>query len=463
MSAAPFWSSRDERIVLHHGDCLDVLRTLVADSIDAMVTDPPAGIGFMGKTWDHHKGGREAWIAWLASVLAECYRVLKPGAHALVWALPRTSHWTGAAIEDAGFEVRDCLSHVFGSGFPKSLNLPGGIGTALKPSHEMWWLARKPLIGTVAANVAQHGTGAINVDACRVGTSKSVPGSLPSKTGLDGFGERDGRAGISAEDSGRNPNVGRWPPNLLLSHSAGCVRVGDRKVKSAPHGPNAGNSDATLGVLNDDGWRPKPRAVQEYAPDGTETVPAYDCAADCPVAMMDRQSGTLTSGPWDGKRNTPKTTDVFGVFESRNETPRAGSIGGASRFFPTFDAEPFFYQAKPDNAEREAGLEHRQRRRVTSKVNKANGTGERFDGGPTATRANTHPTVKPIALMRWLVRLITPRDGVVLDPFAGSGTTLVAACQENVRAIGVEREAEYASIARDRVIGDAPLLTGGAA
>jgi hypothetical protein len=156
-----------------NGDCLDVLRGLADNSVDSIVTDPPAGIAFMGKEWDRDKGGRDAWIAWMRSVAAECLRVIKPGGHAFVWAIPRTSHWTGMAWEDAGWQPRDKCYHIFGSGFPKSHNLSGewdGWGTALKPAAEEWWLFRKPLSeSTVAANVLKWGTGALNIDGCRVG------------------------------------------------------------------------------------------------------------------------------------------------------------------------------------------------------------------------------------------------------------------------------------------------------
>ena len=210
-----------------HGDCVELMRAMEEGSVDAVVTDPPAGISFMSKEWDHDKGGRSQWVAWMTGVMRECLRVLKPGGHAVVWAIPRTAHWTGWAIEDAGFDVRDVITHLFGSGFPKSHNVAAaidkslghpnrgraipdcfdvsrpatkmrsinsrrillihmkreveeakkweGFGTALKPATEFWILARKPMRSangksqTVAKNVLEHGTGALNIDACRIG------------------------------------------------------------------------------------------------------------------------------------------------------------------------------------------------------------------------------------------------------------------------------------------------------
>ena len=343
---------------LHHGDCLDVLRTLPDASVDSVVTDPPAGIAFMGKAWDEDKGGRRQWIAWLAEVMAEALRVLKPGGHALVWALPRTSHWTATALEDAGFEVRDCLVHVFGSGFPKSHNLAKqwqGWGTALKPASEHWWLVRKPLVGTVAANVQQYGTGALNIDASRVGTSKRVPGCPKTAPASAHTVSLSGYAGGSGYDA----NVGRWPPNLLLSHTEDCVEGA--------------------------------------------------CADGCAVAEMDRQSGT-TRGTRHRRGNGMGFHGNDGESVVRGHT----DIGGASRFFPVFR-----YQAKPSQSEKGA--------------------------------INVHPTVKSIALMDWLIRLVTPPGGVVLDPFMGSGTTGVAAVRGGFGFIGIERENEYLAIARARI------------
>ena len=206
------------------GDALEVLKTFEDDSFHSMVTDPPAGISFMGKEWDSNKGGRDAWIKWLTEIMREAHRVLKPGAHILVWALPRTSHWTATAIEDAGFELREVVSHIFGSGFPKGMDISKAIDkklgaereviadnpnarpnsqpnyslddqhknfsinvtpitapstdeakqwdgwhTSIKPAVEFWILARKPIEGTVTDNVLKHGVGGLNIDECRVG------------------------------------------------------------------------------------------------------------------------------------------------------------------------------------------------------------------------------------------------------------------------------------------------------
>ena len=200
-----------DRLTLHHGDCLQVLRGMADASVDSIVCDPPAGIAFMGKEWDKDKGGRDAWIAWMQSVAQECLRVIKPGGHALVWALPRTSHWTGMAWENAGWEPRDKIVHLFGTGFPKSHNLKGewdGWGTALKPASEDWWLLRKPLDGTVATNVLKHGTGALNIDGCRVAHNEDLSVERKTKP-LDTQGEGWGFKAVS------RGNEGRWPANVM--------------------------------------------------------------------------------------------------------------------------------------------------------------------------------------------------------------------------------------------------------
>jgi hypothetical protein len=336
-------------VTLYHGDCVAVMRGMADNSVDAIVTDPPAGIAFMGKAWDSDRGGRRQWIAWLAEVMTEAHRVLKPGGHALVWALPRTSHWTATALEDAGFEVRDRIAHHFGSGMPKSPSV-------LKPATEDWWLARKPLSEpTVAANVLRHGTGALNVDACRIGTTRDVPAShsrTESTIGVIGIGNR------RCPDE-LNPNIGRWPANVIFSHSLFCT------------------ADA--------------------------------CHESCPVALLDRQSGVRKSGE-KRPRTAPMQNGVYGRYRQDQVNYFPASEGTASRFF---------YVSKASRRERGEG--------------------------------NGHPTVKPLVLMRYLCRLITPPGGIVLDPFAGSGTTGLAALAEGFGCVLIEQEAEHVAIIRRRL------------
>lgn len=390
----------DDSVTVYAGDCLDVLRELPDASVDAVVTDPPAGIGFMNREWDHHKGGREQWVAWMTAVMAECHRVIKPGGHALVWAMPRTSHWTATALEDAGWDIRDCVVHLFGSGFPKSLDVSkaidkaagaerteypdpkwldrypngnggnhnrgeGGIygtaesvlgrplttsdpatpdaerwqgwGTALKPASEHWWLARRPLDGTVAANVLTHGVGALNVDACRV-EANGRP--LRENAGRSDDGTLYG-AGLDGSRAVGTTDTGRWPTNVVL--------------------------------------------------DGSQ------------AAELDRQSGASTSRI--GKPRGAANGEGWGMSATGAEYDDAG---GASRFFPVFKYEP-----KAPTHER-----------------------------PRADEV-AHPTVKPLDLMRWLVKLVTPPGGTVLDPFAGSGTTAEACVIEHFRCITIEREPDY--------------------
>lgn len=573
-----------DRWLVVNSDALSWLRELPDAYADSAVLDPPSGIGFMGKDWDSDKGGRENWVGWLSEILAELRRVLKPGAHILVWAIPRTSHWTGTAIELAGFDVRDCVTHIFGSGFPKSHNISKGIdklkdngediqawrdwlgqatrerglsnqdidaafgfngmachwishptqpsvpkpeqmpkllellgldglpdaiaalfgklnddkgkpgdawfrrevvgtktgvnpaegafyspgdgeyvqheyditepatdlakewdgwGTALKPAAEFWWLARVPLIDTIARNVMAHGTGGLNIAGCRVDTAgENVgPGSWsdPSKrTGVVGKhiqanGDAAKNAKAQAESVERTNRLGRYPPNLLLTHDADC-------------------DDET-------------------------------CAPWCPVKVLDDQSGIQKDGV-AVKRNLPPEGAKNGLglqvpVAQQGPDETYGGGGGASRFFPRFR-----YQAKPSRSEREAGLEAFpikaakkfneggiQGRRdakaaeaiadaeVHSQGLDARGrTLVREDGSKTLVdrfipghRANIHPTVKPIGLMRWLVRLVNPPGGLVLDPFTGSGTTGCAAMLEGARFGGSELGEEFARIARARI------------
>ncbi len=321
----------DGRVVLHGGDCREVLKAIPAGSIDSIVTDPPYGLGFMGKAWDAKDGAPFAVELW-----REALRVLKPGGHLAAFGGTRTYHRLAIAVEDAGFEIRDQLGWTYGTGFPKSHNLPGGLGTALKPAWEPIVLARKPLIGTVAANVLEHGTGALNIDGCRVEGKPKAFGNGTSRHGgqLGGGGESTGSRGEWSS------SLGRWPANIVHDGS-------DEVVAAFPEAP----------------------------------------------------SGGIT--------HQPSRSGFSGNFSSGTHVQRRPDSGSAARFF---------YSAKATKADR-----------INSK----------------------HPTVKPVSLMRWLTRLITPAGGTVLDPFAGTGTTGEACLREGFRAVLVEREPEYqADIAR---------------
>lgn len=323
------------QLKLIHGDCLEELDWIPNNSIDSIVTDPPYGLSFMGKKWDSDVPSVDIW--------RECLRVLKPGGHVLSFAGTRTYHRMAVAIEDAGFEIRDQIGWVYGSGFPKSHNGEWG-GTALKPAWEPIVLARKPLIGTVEANWQEHGTGGLNIDGCRVGDG--VRYNPPAHNKVGGNSYNMSVVGMPEDASGTTV-TGRWPANLIHDGSDEVVSVF----------PSAQGQQGATG-------KRKQGAVY----------------------------GTVDQG-------------IAGIH------PR-GDTGSAARFF---------YCAKASKADR----------------------GD----------VNTHPTVKPTDLMRYLCRLITPSGGIVFDPFMGSGSTGKAAFAEGFRFIGIEREAAYMKIAQARLLG----------
>lgn len=540
------------------GDALERLKELPDDSVDAVVTDPPAGIGFMGREWDlpkgvsnygfyegdhftqaaprigAHKGNlkehfraRDLFVAWMTAIFREVYRVLKPGGHGLVWALPRTSHWTASALEDAGFEVRDRVSHIFGNGFPKSLDLskaidkmlgakrevigirpdadklnrepqeaPGGWetgprdphvtapgspeaaawdgwGTALKPAIEDWWLIRKPFRGTLAKNVLAHGTGGLNVDSCRVAID-AVDREVVDKRS----GSYSGKRNIYGDDAGRANGdrftshvAGRWPPHLVLTHAPDCELRGVKRVKATCHDQTGSPRRTALGQMNDDAWQPAETVITSPADaDGLETVEDWSCVEGCPVAEMDAQSratGMHSAGAaqppqakWANQEN-----HIYGQgVGSGPNGARYGDDGGASRFFPSFsvDEAVWLYQPKPSRSERDAGLDSLPKKSAGAVTGRKEGSAglqnPRAGAGRTSGARNVHPTVKSVHLMRWLCRLITPPGGVVLDPFAGSGSTLVAALREQFRVIGIEQDETYFEILSLRVQEDMPLF-----
>jgi site-specific DNA-methyltransferase (adenine-specific) len=357
------------------GDCVQRMRDLPDNSVDSVVCDPPYHLlstvkrfgkvprtestmpksepharmsrGFMGQTWD---GGD---VAFRPETWAEALRVLKPGGHLIAFSGTRTYHRMAVAIEDAGFEIRDQLAWIYGSGFPKSHDAGDGWGTALKPAWEPIALCRKPLSEkSIAANVLKHGTGAINVDGCRVWMSD------------------DDKAAINAKHAGMDPETYARPAGVSLNLSANPMPL----QKAEAH---------ALG-----------RWPANVVHDGSDEV----------VAGFPAEAGSnsMVSGK--------ATKDGFlkGLGNNAHHDTRAS--GGAARFF---------YCAKATTEERGEG--------------------------------NNHPTVKPVSLMRWLVRLVTPKGGTVLDPFMGSGSTGLACDAEQFNFIGCELSPEYAAIAETRI------------
>jgi len=443
------------------GDSLDLLRLLPDKSVDAVVTDPPAGIGFMGKAWDSDRGGRVLWTSWLSSIMRECLRVLKPGGYSLVWALPRTSHRTGTAVEDAGFEIRDIVHHLFGTGFAKGPR-KGSRGTCMKPAAEHWILGRKPFPKgmTVDQVMEIYGTGALNVDACRIATTEKLERVL-GKTTVGPSGWRSiNRSPIAGKDGGR------WPAHLVFSHTEWCAPVGEVVLKGDSRAQTCkylkrgeacrGHGNKTLGQTFHSGKRgggfaqplapsgdPKPNGVLH----GEQTVVVWDCLPGCPVKLLDEQSGFKRDGTAvqrNGGGN--KQANTYGKRQGR---PRAdqgyASAGGASRFY---------YVAKPSSKERDAGCESLPTRSGGEATDRKDGSlglnDPRAGAGRRGGRHNRHPTLKGIELMRWLIRLITPSGGLILDPFCGSGTTGCAAGLEGMRFLGFEKEHEFVTVSHLR-------------
>ena len=405
------------------GDSLEVLKDFQDNYFDSVVTDPPYGLAFMGKKWDYDVPQVELW--------KEVYRVLKPGGHILSFAGSRTYHRMAVNIEDAGFEIRDMLGWLYGSGFPKSHNIGKAVdklqgnkrevveyehwgrknrsyhnssdtdlhfkykgenkknkgskiktskgnskwegwGTALKPAHEPIVMARKPFNTSVAENVLTHGTGGINIDECRVGTERT---KTTIKDLSEAHGNKFGKSGIKYKTLGYKENPeGRFPANIIHDGSEEVLEIFPETSPSNPRKRNR-NTIGSFGMPNDN--------TNEYNDKGT--------------------------------------------------------------------AARFFYCAKASKAERNMGLDDYEEKQVTDGNIRTNQETARTFGANSVKRKNYHPTVKPIKLMEYLVRLVTPKEGIVLEPFAGSGTTLIACKQQGFNYIGIEREQEYCDIAEARL------------
>lgn len=442
-------------------DCRYAMSCMAEASVDAVVCDPPYELGFMGKRWD------SSGIAFTVEVWREALRVLKPGGHLLAFGGTRTYHRLACAIEDAGFDIRDSVAWLYGSGFPKSLNVSKaivaaldrpvigraigatyaateaieaeGYGTALKPAFEPIVVARKPLDGTVAANWLKHGTGALNIDGCRI--EMGADDFAKVSAGVNAIRERGGTMANSWKNSsdlsGANPAspLGRWPANVALTHAEGCERIGTRQAKRNVNTGAQQCDDSVLCYGDGLGHRSTTSA--------DETVESWQCAPGCPVAELDAQSGSGTSKPF------PENVATGAVLPFTFRSAGGYSdTGGASRFF---------FTAKASRAERDAGLEDFEPKtggEATDRKDGAPGTVHaRAGAGHGGQPRNVHPTVKPVDLMRWLVRLVSRPGSLILDPFAGSGTTGVATMLEGEgrRFVGLELEPLHVDFARARI------------
>jgi DNA modification methylase len=396
------------KVRLINADVLTGLAMLPDESVDSCLCDPPYELGFMGKKWD------SSGISYSVEMWREVYRVLKPGAHLLAFGGSRTYHRLACAIEDAGFEVRDQIMWLYGSGFPKSLDVSKAIdktagaeaatrgtpstplaqqwdgwGTALKPAHEPIVVARKPLEGTVVQNVLKHGTGAINVAGCRIDTFAEGE-----------FEKLRARADTPRQDftGGRLHSGAEYTPKLIDSS------------------------------MSADGRWPA-NVIHDGSPEVLACFPDSDHARGNKGASKGG-GGLYGHGP---------TTNDFG----------GGDTGSAARFF---------YCAKASQKERNRGLETRKASQRDESRKEGNPGGDNPRNRGVKPVKNNHPTVKPLSLMCYLVRLVTPSGGLVLDPFMGSGSTLIAAAKEGFNAVGIDREVAYVEMSRKRIAGEMGML-----
>jgi len=544
--------------MLLKGNCLDTLKTLETASVDSIVTDPPYELGFMGKSWDN------SGIAYSTDLWAECLRVLKPGGHLLAFSGSRTYHRMVVAIEDSGFEIRDQIMWIYGSGFPKSLDVskaidkaagaereagtPGrysarrprervetntgafngtmgatdsalitapstpeaqqwqGWGTALKPAHEPIVVARKPLIGTVAANVLEWGTGALNIDGSRVGTGTAGwQGSGRSgDTATAGASRGGAQGGYNFADGDPRPTEGRWPANVIHDGSDE-VLAGFPETKSGGGNKATKNADTFLGTgfggTDNSVWKADSGSAARFfycakASKSERNAGLELCTCDKLPSWenVDQQAAHQT----DTELLAPRDTDESGI-QNNSDSEWNTSLSGSgttdqcqtdskcitlttTNLTTTLKISDSSVQSNTSvctqgvNCETECGGSHARSADNSSQSPTSIGTLAEKDGQVTAdanlatsaslsqasangalfcARCNGlkggHPTVKPLALMRYLVKLVTPPGGTVLDPFLGSGSTAVAAILEGFEWIGCEMTEDYFPIIEARV------------
>ena len=357
-------------MLLLNGDCIEQMQKLIDEGVqvESVVTDPPYELGFMGKSWD------ASGIAFDKKTWELAFQLLKPGGYLLAFSASRNYHRMAVAVEDAGFEIRDQIMWIYGSGFPKSLNLGDGWGTALKPAHEPIVMARKFIEGTNKNNREKYGTGGINIDGCRVG-KEILEEQIAGRSNKIGTFER--------KDMITPKREGRYPANVM--HDGSDV-------------------------------------VQDIFPKTSKST---------------------------GGKTKSAFGDIYGTYSGDVLSSSAGGFGDDG------SAARYFYCPKTSKSERNEGLfefddkqySHDGRKKSIENPYQRN----------KSISKNSHPTVKPFELMKYLCRLVTPKGGTVLDPFMGSGSTGMAAKDEGFNFIGIEREKEYFKISEQRIKTTAPL------
>lgn len=382
--------SENDSYKIYNGDMLDMLQVIKPESIDAIVCDPPYELGFMNKSWD------STGIAFKKETWQNCFEVLKPGGYLLAFGGSRTYHRIACAIEDAGFEIRDCVMYLYGSGFTKSYNIGlaidkkngvfqnewQGWGTCLKPAYEPIIVARKPFKGSVVDNIIKYRVGGLNIDECRVGET----GGIKKVNIIKNSGSEICRFGCDGDKI--ETGEGRFPANVITD----------------------GSEEVAKGM---------PNTTSQYNPEGKHQN------------EINRENEDILK---------------YG-YKQRIETGFNDS-GSAMRYF---------YSAKASKKDRDEGLDAFQDKTFHSVLNKKNGSGDILDGAKTPIRKNIHPTCKPTELMQYLVRLVSPKGATILDPFMGSGSTGKAVMFENrerdanYKFIGIELTDEYLPIAQARI------------
>lgn len=403
---------------LHLGDSAEVLKSLPQNSVDSLVTDPPAGIGLLNLEWDKNRGGRDEWVSWLSQILGECLRVMKPGAHGLVWAYPRTSHWTAMACEAAGFEIRDVIHHVFATGFPKNTAVDQAIDRARVTDTDLlyratrWIRERRDELGLRNADL-ERAAGCAG--ACHW-TARPPRGS-PVIPPLERWLRLETILGPAPD----------WLRPLIRPSREAGEAWRTREVVGVHARPGGGLTGKRFGpregALITRSTNPE---ALKWSGWGTALKPAHEhwILVRKPLTSHNLAANVVKNGT--GAINIDATRLESGKFPSNflvtNADPTGERPNGLPEkpYFQIFPKpDPFFFSAKPSRRER----------------------------GST----NRHPTVKPLALMSYLTRLVTPAGGTVLDPFMGSGTTGVAARTEGFEFIGIERELPYFLVAYNRL------------